>query len=93
MMSHLIACVAALLGTLFTGAAIYITLVEHPARLSCGTEAAARHRSIRRSAFEQKRVRGTAGALAAHRRRLVHHLAQLRHRVTRTIVRAQWVSP
>jgi hypothetical protein len=27
--------------TLFTGAAIYITAVEHPARLSCGTEIAA----------------------------------------------------
>jgi cell division protein FtsL len=41
-MVHLIAGVAALLCTLFTGAAIYINLVEHPARLSCGTEAAAR---------------------------------------------------
>lgn len=27
--------------TLFTGAAVYITAVEHPARLSCGTEIAA----------------------------------------------------
>jgi hypothetical protein len=26
--------------TLFTGAAVYITAVEHPARLSCGAEAA-----------------------------------------------------
>jgi hypothetical protein len=26
--------------TLFTGAAVYITAVEHPARLSCGVEAA-----------------------------------------------------
>ncbi|MGQ0702262.1 MAG: DUF1772 domain-containing protein [Gemmatimonadales bacterium] len=40
-MVHLIAGVALLLGALFTGAAIYITLVEHPARLSLGTEAAA----------------------------------------------------
>jgi hypothetical protein len=41
-MVHFIGGVAALLCTLFTGAAIYINLVEHPARLSCGTEAAAR---------------------------------------------------
>jgi uncharacterized membrane protein len=39
---HLIAGAAALSCTLFSGAAIYINLVEHPARLSCGTEAAAR---------------------------------------------------
>lgn len=41
-MVHLIAGVALLLCALFTGAAIYISLVEHPARLSCGTEIAAR---------------------------------------------------
>jgi hypothetical protein len=41
-MVHLIAGVAVLLCSLFTGAAIYINLVEHPARLSCGTEEAAR---------------------------------------------------
>ena len=33
--------VAVLTGTLFTGAAIYINLVEHPARMGCGTELAA----------------------------------------------------
>jgi len=33
--------VAVLACTLFTGAAMYITVVEHPARLSCGTEIAA----------------------------------------------------
>ena len=32
--------VAALSCTLFTGAAIYINLVEHPARMGCGTELA-----------------------------------------------------
>ena len=33
--------IAVLASTMFTGAAIYISLVEHPARLSCGTEIAA----------------------------------------------------
>lgn len=33
---------AVLASTLFAGASVYINLVEHPARLSCGTEIAAR---------------------------------------------------
>jgi len=33
--------VAVMTCTLFTGAAIYINLVEHPARMGCGTELAA----------------------------------------------------
>jgi len=33
--------VATLAAILFTGAAIYITLAEHPARMECGTELAA----------------------------------------------------
>lgn len=37
-----IGLVAALACGLFAGAAVYINLVEHPARLSCGTELAAR---------------------------------------------------
>jgi Anthrone oxygenase len=40
-MTQLIEVVAVLACTLFTGAAVYITAVEHPARLSCGTEIAA----------------------------------------------------
>ena len=40
--AHLIAAVAAFCGLIFTGAAVYVSLVEHPARLSCGTEVAAR---------------------------------------------------
>jgi hypothetical protein len=41
MMPALIELTAVLGCTLFTGAAIYITAVEHPARLSCGTKLAA----------------------------------------------------
>ena len=40
MMLQFIEVVAVLACTLFTGAAVYITAVEHPARLSCGVEAA-----------------------------------------------------
>ena len=42
MMVQILSSVAILACTLFAGAAVYITLVEHPARLSCGTEIAAR---------------------------------------------------
>ena len=41
-MVELIELVAVLACTLFAGASIYINAVEHPARLSCGTEIAAR---------------------------------------------------
>jgi Anthrone oxygenase len=37
-----IGALAILACSLFAGAAVYITFVEHPARLSCGTESAAR---------------------------------------------------
>jgi uncharacterized membrane protein len=40
-MSELAGIIAVLGCTLFCGAAVYINLVEHPARLSCGTEIAA----------------------------------------------------
>jgi hypothetical protein len=40
MMPELTELVAILASTMFTGAAVYITAVEHPARLSCGTEIA-----------------------------------------------------
>lgn len=40
-MAHLTEVVAVLACTLFAGAAIYINVAEHPARLACGTEIAA----------------------------------------------------
>lgn len=41
-MADILEVVAVLASTLFAGASVYINLVEHPARLSCGTEIAAR---------------------------------------------------
>jgi len=51
---------------LFAGAAIYITLVEHPARLECGTELAATEfgPSYRRAAVMQASLAGV-GLLGA----------------------------
>jgi anthrone oxygenase-like protein len=40
-MTDLLQFIAVLTSTLFTGAAIYINVVEHPARMKCGTEVAA----------------------------------------------------
>ena len=40
-MGEVVGVVAALACTLFAGAAVYVNLVEHPARLSCGIEIAA----------------------------------------------------
>jgi Domain of unknown function (DUF1772) len=40
-MRHIAEFVAVLACSLFTGAAVYLTLVEHPARMECGVELAA----------------------------------------------------
>jgi hypothetical protein len=40
-MRQIAECVAVLACSLFTGAALYISLVEHPARMECGIEVAA----------------------------------------------------
>jgi uncharacterized membrane protein len=58
--------VATLCAGLFAGAAIYITLVEHPARLECGTELAATvfGPSYRRAAVMQASL-AAAGLVAA----------------------------
>ena len=41
-MANVVGALAVFGCSLFAGAAVYISLVEHPARLSCGTEIAAR---------------------------------------------------
>ena len=41
-MSAMLEVIAVVSATLFAGAALYINLVEHPARLACGTELALR---------------------------------------------------
>jgi hypothetical protein len=41
-MADVLGALAVFACSLFAGAAVYISLVEHPARLSCGTEQAAR---------------------------------------------------
>ena len=58
--------VATLCAGLFAGAAIYITLVEHPARIECGTEVAATvfGPSYRRAAVMQASL-AAAGLVAA----------------------------
>jgi len=61
--------IATLCAGLFAGAAIYITLVEHPARLECGTELAATEfgPSYRRATLMQASLAavGLASAIVA----------------------------
>jgi Domain of unknown function (DUF1772) len=58
-MLEIVQFVAVLSSTLFTGAAIYINLVEHPARMECGTELA-----ITEWAPSYKRATGMQAPLA-----------------------------
>jgi len=62
----LLEMLATLCAGLFAGASIYVTLVEHPARLECGTELAATvfGPSYRRAAVMQATL-AAAGFLAA----------------------------
>jgi len=62
-MPDLHSLLAVLSCTLFTGAAIYINLVEHPARMECGTEIAARQwaPSYRRATWMQASLAVVAG--------------------------------
>jgi hypothetical protein len=64
--SFIFEVIATLCAGLFAGAAIYISLVEHPARLECGTELAAREfgPSYRRAAILQASL-AALGLLAA----------------------------
>ncbi len=61
-MAEMIGALAALACSLFAGAAVYISLVEHPARLSCGTEIAARQwaPSYKRATVMQVSLAGVA---------------------------------
>jgi hypothetical protein len=58
--------VAILCSTLFTGAAVYVNLVEHPARMECGTELAATvfAPSYKRAAVMQASLAGLSSMAA-----------------------------
>ena len=68
-MAEILAFVAILACGLFAGAAIYINLVEHPARLSCGTEIAAKQwaPSYKRATVMQASLAIVAGVAGAGR--------------------------
>ena len=68
-MTVLLTLVAVLTSGLFAGAALYINLVEHPARLSCGTEIAARQwaPSYKRATVMQASLAVIAGVTGAGR--------------------------
>lgn len=67
MLTDVLPFVAVLACTLFTGASIYISLVEHPARLACSTDVAATQfgPSYRRATLMQVPLASLAGVCAA----------------------------
>jgi len=68
-MPEFLELIAVLAATLFAGAAIYINIAEHPARLSCGTEIAATQwaPSYRRATMMQAPLAIAATAAGAAR--------------------------
>ena len=65
-MALLLAATATIAGGLFAGAAVYITLVEHPARVSCGAAVAlAQFRPSYARATVMQASLAVVGALAA----------------------------
>jgi hypothetical protein len=79
MFNESLTVLAILACTLFAGAAIYINLVEHPARLSCGTEVAARQwaPSYKRATVMQASLALVAGAAGLGRWLQDGHVAWL----------------
>jgi hypothetical protein len=77
-MTNVVTVVAVLACTLFAGAAIYINVVEHPARLSCGTEIAARQwaPSYRRATVQQEAARGRTRPRVQRNESAPGHLGQ-----------------
>ncbi len=65
-MTHYFQLLAALFCGLFTGAAAYVTFVEHPARLKCGVETAVTvfKRTYQRSAIVQLTLSGAGFGFA-----------------------------
>ena len=72
-MRHIAEVVAGLACALFSGAAVYLSLVEHPARMECGVELAATEfaPSYRRATVMQARLAavGLVSSIAAWGRR------------------------
>ena len=70
-MRHIAEFVAVLACSLFTGAAVYLSLVEHPARMECGVEIAATEfaPSYRRATVMQASLAavGLVSSIAANR--------------------------
>ena len=69
MMTEIAGLVAVLTSALFAGAAVYVSLVEHPARMECGTELAATEfgPSYRRGALMQASLAAVATVAALAR--------------------------